>query len=68
MAAFSIRNPYFIVVICLAVCVLGVVGVAQMPVDLFPEINLPQVVVATFCVPHNSDARIVLALSFTLEA
>lgn len=48
MSAFSIRNPYFIIVICLAVCVLGVVGVAQMPVDLFPEINLPQVVVATF--------------------
>jgi multidrug efflux pump subunit AcrB len=48
MSAFSIRNPYFIVVICLAVCILGVVAVAQMPVDLFPEINLPQVIVATF--------------------
>jgi multidrug efflux pump subunit AcrB len=48
MSSFSIRNPYFIIVICLAVCILGVVGVAQMPVDLFPEINLPQVIVATF--------------------
>ena len=48
MAAFSIRNPYFIIVVCVAVCILGVVGVAQMPVDLFPEINLPQVIVATF--------------------
>src|SRR5579872_3894469 len=48
MAAFSIRNPYFIIVICLVVIVLGGVAVLGMPVDLFPNINLPQVVVATF--------------------
>jgi multidrug efflux pump subunit AcrB len=48
MPGFSIRNPYFIVVICLALLLLGVLGVAKMPVDLFPPINIPQVVVATF--------------------
>src|SRR5271156_828090 len=48
MPGFSIRNPYFIVVICLALLLLGVLGVANMPVDLFPPINIPQVVVATF--------------------
>jgi multidrug efflux pump subunit AcrB len=48
MSKFSIANPYFIVVICLVVSILGIVGVAGMPVDLFPPINLPQVVVATF--------------------
>src|SRR6201987_2042608 len=48
MSGFSIRNPYFIVVICLALLVLGVTSVLQMPVDLFPSINLPEVVVATF--------------------
>jgi hydrophobic/amphiphilic exporter-1 (mainly G- bacteria), HAE1 family len=48
MPGFSIRNPYFIVVICLALLLLGALGVAQMPVDLFPPINIPQVVVATF--------------------
>ena len=48
MSRFSIRNPYFIVVVCLALSSLGVVSVARMPVDLFPPINLPQVVVATF--------------------
>ncbi len=48
MTRFSIRNPYFIVVLCLAVCVIGLVSVARMPVDLFPAINLPEVVVATF--------------------
>src|SRR5580698_7641071 len=48
MPRFSIRNPYFIVVICLALAVIGVTSVARMPVDLFPPINLPEVVVATF--------------------
>ena len=48
MPRFSIRNPYFIVVCCLALLVLGVTSVARMPVDLFPPINLPEVVVATF--------------------
>ena len=48
MAGFSIRNPYFIIVICLALVVIGVTSLARMPVDLFPAINLPEVVVATF--------------------
>src|SRR5580765_7855113 len=48
MSGFSIRNPYFIVVICLALVVIGVTSLARMSVDLFPQINLPEVVVATF--------------------
>src|SRR5271170_2279939 len=48
MPRFSIRNPYFIVVVCLALAVIGVNGLLRMPVDLFPPINLPEVVVATF--------------------
>src|SRR5277367_5672908 len=48
MPRFSIRNPYFIVVVCLALVVIGVNALARMPVDLFPPINLPEVVVATF--------------------
>jgi HAE1 family hydrophobic/amphiphilic exporter-1 len=48
MPRFSIRNPYFIVVICLALLVIGVNSLTRMPVDLFPPINLPEVVVATF--------------------
>src|SRR6202789_3107368 len=48
MPRFSIRNPYFIVVICLALAVVGVNALSRMPVDLFPPINLPEVVVATF--------------------
>src|SRR5579864_1651510 len=48
MSGFSIRNPYFIVVICLALMVIGVTSLLRMPIDLFPSINLPEVVVATF--------------------
>jgi len=48
VSRFSIRNPYFIVVICLALMVIGVTSLARMPVDLFPSINIPEVVVATF--------------------
>jgi multidrug efflux pump subunit AcrB len=48
MPRFSIRNPYFIIVVCLALAVIGVTSLARMPVDLFPTINLPEVVVATF--------------------
>ncbi len=48
MSRFSIRNPYFIIVVCLALAVIGVTSYQQMPVDLFPTINIPQVMVATF--------------------
>jgi len=48
MPGFSIRNPYFIIVIGLVLLVIGVTSIARMPVDLFPPINLPEVVVATF--------------------
>ena len=48
MPRFSIRNPYFIIVVCLALVVIGISSGARMPVDLFPTINLPEVVVATF--------------------
>lgn len=48
MSGFSIRNPYFIVVICLIISVVGVSSLTRMPVDLFPPIEIPVVVVATF--------------------
>jgi multidrug efflux pump subunit AcrB len=48
MPRFSIRNPYFIIVICLTLLVIGVTSFTRMPVDLFPPINMPEVIVATF--------------------
>lgn len=48
MSRFAIKTPYFIVVACLIVAVLGLVGLSRMPVDMFPAIDIPVVVVATF--------------------
>src|SRR5579859_7441559 len=48
MSRFAIDNPYFIVVICLIIAVVGVTSLVQMPVDMFPAMNIPVVVVATF--------------------
>src|SRR6202171_47043 len=48
MSRFAIKNPYFIVVICLVIAVVGVTSLVRMPVDMFPAMNIPVVVVATF--------------------
>jgi multidrug efflux pump subunit AcrB len=48
MSGFSIKYPFFIIMLCLIILVVGVATVARMPVDLFPNINIPVVVVATF--------------------
>src|SRR5579871_1606144 len=48
MSRFSIRYPYLIIVVCLIVCVVGITSLFRMPIDLFPPINIPVVVVATF--------------------
>src|ERR1035437_1527817 len=48
MPEFAIRNPFFVLVVCLIIAVVGVTSVVQMPVDMFPAINIPVVVVATF--------------------
>jgi len=48
MPKFALRFPYFIIMLCLMVSLVGVVNTLRMPVDLFPKIDMPVVVVATF--------------------
>src|ERR1700693_6083015 len=48
MPRFALKNPFFIIMLCLVIAVVGVTTVARMPVDLFPQIKIPVVVVATF--------------------
>src|SRR5271170_8476087 len=48
MPKFALAYPYFILMLCLGILVVGVTTVVHMPVDLFPEIKIPVVVVATF--------------------
>ncbi|MFP5226825.1 MAG: efflux RND transporter permease subunit [Acidobacteriota bacterium] len=48
MPKFALRFPYFILMLCLMVSIVGIVNIYSMPVDLFPDIDMPVVVVATF--------------------
>jgi multidrug efflux pump subunit AcrB len=48
MPRFAIRHPHLIVVLCLMTCVVGITALVRLPVDLFPAIRIPVVVVATF--------------------
>jgi multidrug efflux pump subunit AcrB len=48
MPRFALKYPFFIIMICLVVALIGTFTVMQMPVDLFPPIDMPVVVVATF--------------------
>jgi len=48
MPKFALRYPYTILMVCLMILVVGIANVTTMPVDLFPDIDIPVVVVATF--------------------
>ena len=48
MPKFALKYPFFILMICLVVALVGGVDIVRMPVDLFPKIDMPVVVVATF--------------------
>ncbi|MBI1353419.1 MAG: MMPL family transporter [Acidobacteria bacterium] len=48
MSGFSIRNPYFVLVCALILCIVGAAALLRMPVDMFPALDQTVVVVATF--------------------
>jgi multidrug efflux pump subunit AcrB len=48
MPKFALRYPYTILMVCLTILVVGIANAISMPVDLFPDIDMPVVVVATF--------------------
>ncbi len=48
MTKFALRYPYLTIVLCLVTCVVGITSLLRLPVDLFPSIRIPVVVVATF--------------------
>ncbi len=48
MPKFALKFPFFIIMLCLMVALVGTFTVTKMPVDLFPAIDMPVVVVATF--------------------
>ncbi|HVM96098.1 MAG TPA: efflux RND transporter permease subunit, partial [Candidatus Acidoferrales bacterium] len=48
MSNFALRFPHTIIVGALISALLGLIAFAKMPVDVFPNLNIPAVVVATF--------------------
>jgi multidrug efflux pump subunit AcrB len=48
MPKFALKYPFFIIMLCLMVSLVGGVNTVRMPIDLFPKIEMPVVVVATF--------------------
>ncbi len=37
MSSFAIKHPFFILMLCLIIVVVGVTTVVRMPIDLFPR-------------------------------
>lgn len=48
MPKFALKYPFFIIMLCLIIALIGGFSIPSMPVDLFPQIDMPVVVVATF--------------------
>src|SRR5512146_532559 len=48
MVRAALKNPFAVIAISLIIIILGVVSYQKMVVDIFPEINMPVVAVATF--------------------
>jgi len=48
LTRLALRNPVLILMLSLMVLVLGFVSHGRLPVDLFPEISVPVIRVATF--------------------
>lgn len=44
----ALKNPYAVLAICLIVIILGSVSFKKMKVDIFPDINIPVILVSTF--------------------
>ena len=48
MPGFSLRNPHAVIVGALLATILGITAFMGMPVDVFPKLDIPVAVVATF--------------------
>ena len=43
VVAYVLKRPYTIAAVLILVCLLGIGAASRMPVDIFPEINIPVV-------------------------
>src|SRR6185295_12294653 len=61
----ALRNPYAVLAACLIAIILGTVSYKKMRVDIFPDINIPVILVSTFyrgMSPSEMEGAITLRL------
>jgi len=61
----ALKNPYAVLALCLIVTILGIVSYKKMRVDIFPDINIPVILVSTFyrgLSPSEMEGAITLRL------
>ncbi len=66
MTRFALRNPIAILMCCIAVMVLGNLTVRRMPVDLFPNLGIPAVLVGTL-IPGLSVRDVEKTITYRFE-
>jgi multidrug efflux pump subunit AcrB len=55
VAGYALKRPYTVASLLIVICLLGIGGAFRMPVDIFPEINIP--VVAVVWTYNGMNAR-----------
>ncbi|MGC8684667.1 MAG: efflux RND transporter permease subunit [bacterium] len=66
LSRFALKNPIAILMLAIAVVVLGATSVNKLPIDVFPNITMPVVVVGTLF-PGASPADVERAITYPIE-
>ncbi|MGV3532598.1 MAG: efflux RND transporter permease subunit [Chthoniobacteraceae bacterium] len=66
LAAISVKRPVFATVLVLVFIVVGVLGYTRLPVDLFPKVDFPTVVIST-AMPGASPQEIETEITNRIE-
>lgn len=65
-AKLSVRHPVFIASIVILLCALGILALKKLPIDLYPDVNFPTIIVAT-TYPGAGPQEVESAVSRILE-
>ncbi len=66
LSKFALKNPISILMLAIAVIVLGATSVNKLPIDVFPNITMPVVVIGTLF-PGASPADVEKAITYPME-
>ncbi len=66
LAAISVKRPVFATVLVMVFVVIGVLGYTRLPVDLFPKVDFPTVIITT-TMPGASPQEIETEITNRIE-